>query len=364
MKDLCMRLITPLLTSSLLLACGLTTAATAQTLSPALQKVIADSAKDPNLSLSWSQATMGGTKGAADFEAGMNKMFGTKIKIKFTPGPSMPAIGNEIAMRANAGQPSSTDVFIAFSRDMAELIEKKLFIPVNWTELAPGRIPKEAVEADGTALKIITGLLGVTYNTQLAPSKPESLADFLKPEWKGRIATTPYSAGFDILAGKDVFGSQKALDYAKQLSPQIGGLTRCDENERLASGEFLAMVIDCGDLGQQTLISKGAPIAHFTPKDYPVMSFYYLTVPKNAANPNAAILFTVYASLPEGQKIIREYWGGDLHLYPEAQTHKTALEVEAKIGQKLHSIDLSWQNDNAEGRKTHAEINKILAVKK
>jgi ABC-type Fe3+ transport system substrate-binding protein len=353
-----------LFTSTLLMTCGLAPQLSAQTLSPALQKVIADSAKDPNLSLMWSQATMGGTKGAADFEAGMNKMFGTKIKIKFTPGPSMPAVGNEIAMRATAGQPAQTDVFIAFSRDMAELIEKKLFMPVNWTELAPGRIPKEAVEADGTALKILTGLLGVTYNTQLAPSKPESLADFLKPEWKGKIATTPYSAGFDILAGKDVFGSQKALDYAKQLTPQIAGLTRCDENERLASGEFLAMVIDCGDLGQQALISKGAPIAHFTPKDYPVMSFYYLTVPKNASNPNAAILFTVFASMPEGQKIIRDYWGGDMHLYPEAQTHKTAMEVEAKIGQKLHSIDLSWQNDNAEGRKTHAEINKILAVKK
>ena len=332
--------------------------------SPALQKAIANASGDQTLSLSWGQSTMGGSRAATQFETGMNQLFGTKIKIKFTPGPSMPAIGNEIVMRETAGQPAQTDVYIAFSRDMSELVDRKVFRPVNWTELLPGRIPAEAVEAEGTALKIVTGLLGVTYNTQLAPSKPERLTDFLKPEWKGRLSTTPYSAGFDILAGKDIFGPQKALDYAKQLSPQIAGLTRCDENERLASGEFLAMVMDCGDLGLDAIIKKGAPIAHFTPKDYPTMSYYYLSVPKNAPNAAAGILFTVYASLPEGQKIIRDSWGGDMNLYPEAKMHQTAQAVEAEIGQKLHSIDLVWQRGNDEGRKTHGEINKILAVKK
>ena len=331
---------------------------------PALQKVIADSSKSPNLSLSWGQSTMGGSRSAALFEAGMNKMFGANVKIRFTPGPSMPAIGNEIVMRNTAGQPSQTDVYIAFSRDMSELIDRDVFRKVDWTAMLPDRIPTEAVEANGTALKIVTALLGVTYNTQLAPFKPETLADFLKPEWKGRLAATPYSAGFDILAGKDIYGSEKALDYAKKLSAQVAGLTRCDENERLASGEFLAMVIDCGDVGLGAIIKKGAPLAHFTPKDYPAMSYYYLTVPKNAAAPDAAILFTLYASTPDGQKIIRESWGPDMHLYPEADMHKTAAAVEAQIGQRLHSIDLAWQHGNAEGRKTHAEINKILAVKK
>ena len=66
---------------------------------PALQKVIADSSKSPNLSLSWGQSTMGGSRSAALFEAGMNKMFGANVKIRFTPGPSMPAIGNEIVSR-------------------------------------------------------------------------------------------------------------------------------------------------------------------------------------------------------------------------------------------------------------------------
>ncbi len=338
--------------------------AQAQDFSPALKKVIEDAKKNPTLSLSWGQSTMGGSRAAAQVEAGMNKLFGTNIKIRFTPGPSMPAIGNEIAMRATAGQPSQTDVYVAFSRDMSELVDKKLFRTVNWQELLPDRIKAEAVEADSTALKIVTGLLGVTYNTQLAPFKPETLADFLKPQWKGKLATTPYSAGFDILAGKDIFGPQKALDYAKQLSPQIAGLTRCDENERLASGEFLAMVIDCGELGLEAIIKKGAPIAHFTPKDYPVMSFYYLSIPKNAASPDAAILYTLYSSLPDGQKIIRESWGADMHLYPEATMHKKAEDTEKEIGQKLHSIDLVWQHGNADGRKTHGEINKILAVKK
>ena len=40
---------------------------------------------------------MGGTKRMALYEQALNKMFGTSVKIGFTPGPSMPAMGSQIA---------------------------------------------------------------------------------------------------------------------------------------------------------------------------------------------------------------------------------------------------------------------------
>ena len=331
---------------------------------PELKALIAAAQKEGELRLTFGEGSAGGEAGAVRFEKGLNEMFGTNIKLVFTPGPSMPAMASQITTLNAAKQPSPSDVYVGWSRHYPALYKRKVLQSFEWTKFLPGRITPDMVELDGAAVKFATSIPGVYYNTKLSPYKPQRLSDFLKPEWKGRISTTPYSAGFDILAGKDIFGPQKALDYAKQLSPQIAGLTRCDENERLASGEFLAMVMDCGDLGLDAIIKKGAPIAHFTPKDYPTMSYYYLSVPKNAPNAAAGILFTVYASLPEGQKIIRDSWGGDMNLYPEAKMHQTAQAVEAEIGQKLHSIDLVWQRGNDEGRKTHGEINKILAVKK
>jgi hypothetical protein len=71
-------------------------------MSPALQRLVAAAAKEGEITLVWSPSTLGGTAGAQQFEAGINRMFGTKLRIKFTPGPSMPTVGNEIAMRQTA----------------------------------------------------------------------------------------------------------------------------------------------------------------------------------------------------------------------------------------------------------------------
>ena len=49
--------------------------------------------KEGKLKLMWGEGTLGGTKGAAKFESMINKMFGTNIKISFTPGRSDAADG-------------------------------------------------------------------------------------------------------------------------------------------------------------------------------------------------------------------------------------------------------------------------------
>jgi ABC-type Fe3+ transport system substrate-binding protein len=349
----------------ILLACLLAAgAARAAERTPALQKLVEDAAKQGEIDLVWSQSTLGGTRGAAAFEAGLNKMFGTKLRIKFTPGPSMPTVGNEIAMRQLAGQPAQTDAYIGFSRDLSDMVAKDLFRSVAWTGLMPARITPAVVDANGTMVKTVTGLLGVTYNTALAPAKPEYLRDFLAPGWKGKIATTPYSAGFDVLAAKDLWGPEKALDYARALSGQIAGLIRCDDNERIASGEFLALVIDCGGSDIFNLTDHGAPIAHFTPRDYPMLSYYYLAVPKNAPHAAAGTLFVAFAATPEGQRIVWDGWHGDLHLYPESHMHQRVAEIEQRFGEKLHDIDIAWQMGNVQGRTVWRDINKVLAAGK
>jgi hypothetical protein len=67
--------------------------------------VIKDANKEGKLKLLWGEGTLGGTKGAAKFEQMMNKMFGTDIRISFTPGAAMPQVGSQIALNTPRANP-------------------------------------------------------------------------------------------------------------------------------------------------------------------------------------------------------------------------------------------------------------------
>jgi ABC-type Fe3+ transport system substrate-binding protein len=331
--------------------------------SPAMQKVIAAAKTEGKLSLIWSATTLGGAAGAKRFEDDINKMFGTDIRITFTPGPSMPGVGNQIAAEKQAGRKASVDVYLAYSRTIALLHKFDLFEPVDWQSLLPGRIADENVEDKGTVIKAVTALPGILYNTQLAPEKPMALADFLKPEWKGKFASTPYAANFDILSAKDGWGAEKAIAYAKELSPQLAGLIRCDDGGRIASGEFVALVMTCSGSEAVSLQEKGAPVAHVQPRDFVIKSFFYFGIPRNAENPNAARLFIAYAMTPEGQKLIWETWQTDLHLFPGSHTSKAVEATEQAYGVKLKNLDIAWQLANSDTQEAWDTIVKIFTTR-
>ena len=104
--------------------------------SPSLSTVIQDANKEGKLKLMWGEGTLGGTKGAAKFETMMNKMFGTNIKIGFTPGAAMPQMGSQIAAEYAAGQSAASDVYIGADSYLAPLVKRKLFHEVDWPETA------------------------------------------------------------------------------------------------------------------------------------------------------------------------------------------------------------------------------------
>src|SRR6185503_11756815 len=79
--------------------------AAAQT-SPPLKELIDAAKKEGELSLAWGEGTLGGTTGLKTFEKQINAAYGTALKITFTPGESMPAMGNKIATLLAANQPS------------------------------------------------------------------------------------------------------------------------------------------------------------------------------------------------------------------------------------------------------------------
>ena len=293
-------------------------------------------------------------------QAAMNKAYGTNIEIVWSPGPSMPNMGNQIAMRQSNGLASPTDVYLGFSRNYATLLKHKLFLSAPWKSYSPDRLTDAVVEQNGTLVKVVSATLGFTYNTKLAPFPPKKISDFLKPEWKGKVATTPYGAGFDQLAGKKVWGAKRTLDFAEKFTNQVGGFLRCSDAERLSSGEFLALVFDCSGDSMKQAAREGAPLKRVIAVDAPIVSYFYLSVPKNSASPNAAKLYITFALSREGQQIIWKEAASDLHLLPGSEVAKEIAEVEKEAGVKFVNSDVDWQLNNKEGNAAQRDAKKMM----
>jgi ABC-type Fe3+ transport system substrate-binding protein len=345
--------------AALTLTCA---AARAEEMAAPLKELIAAASKEGTLTLSWSNSTLGGIQGAAKIQDAMNKKYGTDIKVKFVPGPAMARVANQVVSEFRAGQKAHVDLVLGAAAQIAPVLKADFLQPVNWSQYMPSRIKPEFGEADGKALRFVTGLSGATYNSQLAPMKPTTLQDFLKPGWKGKIASTPYAASFDVLLAEDVWGKEKTYDYVRKLSKQISGLIRCGEAERIATGEYLALVMDC--TGQDALQwqEKGAPVDQMMPLDAAQLRYYYMTVPKNAPSPNAAKLFSVFLLTPEGQKLTYETWKTDLHSLAGSRMGKMVDDYK-KQNVTFKEVTIGWWMDHPEIDRGKRELIKILSTK-
>ncbi len=323
--------------------------AAALQISPALQKIIDAAKKEGALTLEYGGGILGTTEGARVAADGIKKMFGVDLKVTYTPGPSFAPMAARIFTEMQAHQPASTDLYYGTAVQIVPYLDRGLFRTVPWTELYPERITPKIVDGGGRALRIATGLPGVLYNKRAHPEfgKVVTTADLLKPEFKGQVYTEPYLAGFDVLVANSMWGYEKTAAYVHKFSTQIGGLLRCGEPDRIASGEVPALAIDC--TGTEENVARFRNIlGHAILHDAAMRRYDYVCIPTNAAHPDAGILFALYASSPEGQKqILLDLFGNDLDSYPESSTHATVAALE-KQGVKFHDVTIQWwgaQND-------------------
>lgn len=329
-------------------------------MTPALKALAAAADKEGTVIFQGSTTSWGGAEGAKDLGDRINKAYGTHITVKWVPGTSFPEDGNAIAVALKNHLPSPTDVYFGFSRNMALFGKIGMFQEGDWKAYDPVRLNDQIVEQN-KYVKIFSATLGFSYNSEAAPSKPEMLSDFLKPEWKGKFATTAFAAGFDELSAKESWGADKSIDFAKKFVANAGGFMLCTDFDRLASGEFAAFVTDCGGNNLQSLAQKtGAPIVRVITPEFPLISFFYFGVPTNAVNPNAAKLLITYIDSPEGQKLVYQYNFADVHLYPDSKMRPEVEAVEKKFGFKFGIADVAWQLTNDSGNAAQQQIAKIF----
>ena len=248
----------------------------------------------------------GEAKGVKNIQDALNKKYGLNVKIRYAAGPSVPVLTNRVIEQYKAGVKSDTDLLVLGSPFVLPLLAVGAAKSFPWQEAFP-YFPEDVAEFYGQLIRHADTLMGISYNTREISEKevPQRLQDVLDPKWKGKIASTPYGTPFHFMASDRVWGYEKTTAFVKALSKQIGGLIRCGEDARIASGEFLMLVMNCGSYGSEHYaLETGAPVGSAMLKDAPLLTSFYLAVPKNSIHPNLATLLVGFLMTKEGQDIL------------------------------------------------------------
>ena len=349
--------------TAMIVATILSAPAVAIEMTPALKKIVSAANKEGVIRIHMGASPVGRSGGIKAAEIGINKMFGTKIKLSFKPGPAYAALGSKLLTEYQAKQPASSDIYIATAIQLVPLLRKGLFTKVDWQGLFPARVQPQMVEADGQVLRHYTSLPGVIYNKRMEAKvkKTRTLDDFLKPDWKGKFWTTPYLAGFDVLIPDEVWGAKKTEDYVLKMSQQIGGLLGCGATSRIASGEMPVHLIDCS--GSAAFVDRFKSVVGLhVLKETAWRRYGYIAIPKNARAKNAATLYALWYASKEGQKSMRKHIGYDATDHPESHYAKVIADYSKK-GYKFRDVTIKWWGGQKGAIKQHRKNIKLLRSK-
>jgi ABC-type Fe3+ transport system substrate-binding protein len=273
---------------------------------------------------------------------GFNRLYGLNLAVRLTPGPAMPELAARLAQEAQAGRTASTDVFIGADSHVHTLNTAGALEPVDWASWAPNVRDPRLIAPDGVAVQLGTRTPGIAYNAQhvSGDAVPTTMQDLLKPQYRGRIAATPYGAGFSQLGSPELWGEARTIEYVTKLADQVGGLIRCNELNRVVSGEFDMLALDCG-VEFRASQAKDSPIGHVIPSDAAVLTYWVAAVPRHAAHPNAAKLWINYLLSREGQDILYEAEQTDHHLVPGSHVAADIEKLQAR-GVKFTELDVAF----------------------
>ena len=332
---------------------------------PALAELIKGAKKETTLRAMWGADTLAGSSGLQKFVAAMNKKYGLNVQPSFTPGPNMQGMMTKIAREMAAGQPASSDIYFGNPQSMLQADKADVLKPMDWRALLERPLPSGAgfdpIVPGNIGIAMASTLVGVIYNSDRVKGDdiPKKLTDVLQPKWKGKIASTPYAAGLREFAMPELLGREAIIDYAKKLSKHVGGLMRCGEMDKLTSGEFLMLVLACGDQDVNMAQRQGIPLGYAIMDDATISHTRYAAVPKNSRAPNTAALFISFLHSTEGQKLMWDLDGLDFHLYPESN-QKKKLDAAKARGAKFVVSSPQWLAKNKHYTQTQNELEKIL----
>ena len=327
---------------------------------PEVTALVAQAAKEGKLELSWSGGEFGDNgKELPHWIDEFNRFYGLHLSYSFTPAPSMTQQAATLAQQQQSGAPAVTDDVILEPSTLLTDIQAHAMAPHNWTALAKEiglDLPAEAVAPDNAAVAFATAIFGISYNKSAVAANelPQTLGDVLKPEWRGRIASTPYAAGFSFLAAFDPdWKPARTTAFVTRLAQQIGGLIRCGEPAPLLSGQFDMLVFECDIATTLLNARRGMPIGYVVPKDALVTYLWYMAVPKRSPDPAAGTLLALFMLTKEGQAVSWQADGNDLALLPGS---RSAALLPGKPGAIVTTQDFAAHPEALEYQAEHIKI--------
>ena len=326
-----------------------------------LQVILEAAKKEGKLSLVLGEGSLGGS--GSSLGKDFNDYYGLNLDVRFTPGPAMPNVGATIIQQYQAKRPALTDVYTGYANHITTLLLANAAEKVDWSDWANNLQRADLIHADGAAIPITSSTPGIAYNSDVIKGNdiPKNFVDLLNPKFKGRVVTTPYASSFDRLATNEMWGKEKTMDFTRKLSKQVGGLMRCNEVDRIASGEFDIFGLTCSQSNALRPTNKSAPIGFVLANDAPIVMYLYHAIPANSAHPNAARLWLNFILSRPAQKELYESDSQDLHLLEGSKTGELVKAMEAK-GTKFLMVDINfYKNHNAKDMDTDLQdIQKIL----
>ncbi len=327
----------------------------------ALDKLIEAAKKETELNFMAGASTLGGQETMAKLEAAFNKKFGTNMKLRFTPGPSMPAIAVRLAQEHKAGAKATTDIFIGPLGSYGFLKREGVLTEVDWAGTFPWITPDMEL-SKGLGVLIWTSVSGIVYNPNLlkaadAPKTNEDLIDPAKSKaWAGKMSMPPYPDWMVELSL--IWPREKVVDFARKLTSSAVGFIRYNELERVANGEFALMANEADAPGGTAIwAAKGASLAFNVSSDPAQVYYFQLSVPKNSANPNLAKLFVAFMATPEAQAITDAGGYSGSHLTPSTRVSKFIAANKIKLIPAQQYVDFY---DKGGDPALTEEINRML----
>jgi ABC-type Fe3+ transport system substrate-binding protein len=332
-------------------------------LPPATQALVDAARKEGGLSLVWGEGSVGGSDSQQTLAAGFGRYYGLNVPVTFTPGPSMSNLVQRLLQEYQAGRPATTDVVLGYGNHIAALAQAGALESVDWLSWAPAIQDTALVAGGGVAVPIQSSVIGITYNSARLrlDEVPHRLQDLLEPRYKGRIAGQNAVAGFDQLSMPDLWGEQRVRDYVARFADQAAGVLRCNEKQRLASGEFDIFALDCSHGDTLKLKQEGAPLDFMVASDAPLLKPIYMAVPTNAVHPTVAKLWINYLLTREAQDVVYAATRMDNHRLPGSHTKADVERLQAGVT-RFYEGDLEFflRNDESQFEPLRADLIRLL----
>ncbi|MEJ8570020.1 ABC transporter substrate-binding protein [Microbaculum marinum] len=236
-----------------------------------------------------------------------NERFGLDTQIEWTATNPVQTGTKLIAEQGGAG---FVDVIGAGgNQEMAALVERDILKPYPWKETFGGELDNIGAAVDpviddlkGDGLLIAHNVYGLGWNPDLISEDelPDSYADLMDPEWKGRFAVNAYSLNpvdyysFDLGDEKTMEMAKGILDNEPILERGTGAVTRA-----ISVGQAPVGISSFHQAGRVENVN----FKLFD--DYVPVGVLHVYVPENAPNPNTARLFAAWFAT-DGIKIVNE----------------------------------------------------------